>query len=603
MVYVMIYIRPLIKLFTIITVLIIVLSPNCFSGIHFVSKTGTSTPPYLTWETASDSIQKCIYACNDGDTVYVANGIYKESLLINKSIALIGSSMDSTVIDGRGINGINTDYLTIDVEADCNIENFHIYGRDLNALNLIEIFIGYQTIINNCNLENANGLIRNYGSSSKIINSFGHNFKRAFAFITSLTNTLVPEVDNCIIDAPPLAWDAIYIDFGGNPVIRNNIILMESVGIGPYAVGIDINGWVNSATIENNLIFAEKGYSGVGIWAIYDSNDSVKIYNNNIVYDLPNDGIGVHTVNKNAFIRNNIIEGTNLAMQLVDTVSALDYNLIWNNNYDDISGLLLKGPHNLFADPMFVKDTSVISGRADYHLQAYSPAIDKGDTSILDKDGTRSDIGMYGGPWGERYEYRDLAPRPPHGLDVRADSGKITVRWNRNTEADFKRYKLYRDTVQHFTIDTAKLISILTDTLFIQVPQVNWKKYYYKLTAGDNQGNESPLSEEIGIITGINDKPQMVSEYNLFQNYPNPFNPSTKIGYRLKETGYVKIMVYDIKGALVKMVVNGIKEAGYNEVGLNGKGLASGIYIYRLEVIGKGNIPVYSDMKKMILLK
>jgi len=31
--------------------------------------------------------------------------------------------------------------------------------------------------------------------------------------------------------------------------------------------------------------------------------------------------------------------------------------------------------------------------------------------------------------------------------------------------------------------------------------------------------------------------------------------------------------------------------------------LASGIYLYRIEVIGGGKIPVYSEMKKMMLLK
>jgi hypothetical protein len=95
----------------------------------------------------------------------------------------------------------------------------------------------------------------------------------------------------------------------------------------------------------------------------------------------------------------------------------------------------------------------------------------------------------------------------------------------------------------------------------------------------------------------------MVSEYRLFQNYPNPFNPSTKIGYRLKESGYVKIMVYDIKGALLRVLVNETKQSGFYETEFNAKGLASGIYLYRIEVIGKGNIPVFSDMKKLVLLK
>ncbi|MEZ4241964.1 MAG: hypothetical protein R3F59_38600, partial [Myxococcota bacterium] len=36
----------------------------------------------------------------------------------------------------------------------------------------------------------------------------------------------------------------------------------------------------------------------------------------------------------------------------------------------------------------------------DYHLRSTSPVIDLGDPSILDPDGTRSDMGRYGGPAG-----------------------------------------------------------------------------------------------------------------------------------------------------------------------------------------------------------
>ena len=70
-------------------------------------------------------------------------------------------------------------------------------------------------------------------------------------------------------------------------------------------------------------------------------------------------------------------------------------------------------------------------------------------------------------------------------------------------------------------------------------------------------------------------------------------------------------MVYDIKGELVDVLVNDVKDAGYYETefgrGLihqtQQKQLVSGIYLYRIEIIGKGNIPRFSDMKKMILLR
>jgi hypothetical protein len=108
-----------------------------------------------------------------------------------------------------------------------------------------------------------------------------------------------------------------------------------------------------------------------------------------------------------------------------------------------------------------------------------------------------------------------------------------------------------------------------------------------------------------------------LNNYILYQNYPNPFNPSTKIGYKLKERGYVKLYVYDIKGELVSVLVNEVQEAGYYEVLFDAsashsgageslrlvRSLASGVYIYQIFVSSDNRIPVFSDVKKMIYVK
>jgi len=270
---------------------------------------------------------------------------------------------------------------------------------------------------------------------------------------------------------------------------------------------------------------------------------------------------------------------------------------------------------------MFVNPDSL-----DFHLQMYSPLIDAGDPNILDVDGSRSDIGLWGGPYGGRYTYRDLAPKPPSNLTAVYDSGFVLLRWNKNTEADFYRYRVYRDTVPNFIYDTTKIIAVVADTFYYDdLPEKYLQTdYYYKLTAMDSTGHQSAASEEVQvIITGAPEGPPIVVEqYKLLQNYPNPFNPNTNIPYRLIEPGYVKLYVYDIKGELVRVLVNDYQTAGYYEVefrpnsservkgnlGLDwatgyNDDIASGIYIYQIMVKSDRNIPVFTGMNKMILLK
>ena len=111
----------------------------------------------------------------------------------------------------------------------------------------------------------------------------------------------------------------------------------------------------------------------------------------------------------------------------------------------------------------------------------------------------------------------------------------------------------------------------------------------------------------------INNEQFTINNYRLYQNYPNPFNPTTRIGYRLKERGYVKLYVYDIKGELVETLVNQYQGKGYHEVEFRGevrrqeteirRNIASGVYLYQIIVKNENNIPVFSDINKMIYLK
>jgi hypothetical protein len=72
------------------------------------------------------------------------------------------------------------------------------------------------------------------------------------------------------------------------------------------------------------------------------------------------------------------------------------YNIVWNNkegNYKEVWDQTgING--NLSVDPLFVSDSVFI-------LQEGSPAINVGHPEVSDIDGSRSDIGLYGGPQGK----------------------------------------------------------------------------------------------------------------------------------------------------------------------------------------------------------
>jgi hypothetical protein len=104
--------------------------------------------------------------------------------------------------------------------------------------------------------------------------------------------------------------------------------------------------------------------------------------------------------------------------------------------------------------------------------------------------------------------------------------------------------------------------------------------HYYRLKQIDTDGTFS-LSEAIRA-----DIAAMVREYALHQNYPNPFNPTTTIAFDLKEDGPVKLRLFNMLGQQVVELVNGQLKAGSHTAILDARNLATGTYIYVLEVNG-----------------
>jgi aminopeptidase N len=94
----------------------------------------------------------------------------------------------------------------------------------------------------------------------------------------------------------------------------------------------------------------------------------------------------------------------------------------------------------------------------------------------------------------------------------------------------------------------------------------------------------------------------------LEQNYPNPFNPVTTIGFRVPGvkigsgvsglgSRWVKLTVYDLLGREVAVLVDEQKPAGNYTVQFDGSGVASGVYLVRLQADGR------TAVKSMLLIR
>ncbi len=200
---------------------------------------------------------------------------------------------------------------------------------------------------------------------------------------------------------------------------KNVSLVSES---GPEVTTIDGTGYYTAAWITGGqdttmLIrgFTFKNNSARLCYCLSSIGASSKIVNNVFLTESQAAVNGIIIGQNNAIIRNNIfiflrdgIEiahsfGTDLSNNIfIDiwdwaifnrAISGQllipDYNLIWDCNQIWSEEL---GEHNITnSEPLFEQQS--------FHLRNNSPGVNEGRPDILDIDGTRSDIGVYGGPF------------------------------------------------------------------------------------------------------------------------------------------------------------------------------------------------------------
>jgi len=106
-----------------------------------------------------------------------------------------------------------------------------------------------------------------------------------------------------------------------------------------------------------------------------------------------------------------------------------------------------------------------------------------------------------------------------------------------------------------------------------------------------------PYPEATAVKDLPGDKKYLPEQIHLGQNYPNPFNPITTIEFQIPGSRFVSLNIYNIRGQKVATLVNKKQGPGKHKITFDARGLASGVYIYKLEA-GK-----FTAVRKMILMR
>lgn len=642
-----------------VAVLLLYSAITAYADTHYVSWSGNSTPPYTSWQTAAWFVESANEVASTGDTIRIDSGDFTVSapIYLKNRAVVIGRGRDSTRV--IGFDGLFTlfrippdsatlrDLAIIGNSADnalwaqelapfplttsLTIERCHFSGCRYEYVYMVQ---GQNLVVRDCSF-------LGFGVRAIWVDGGGGGYA---------TGTYT--IDSCIFFS--LSFPSAAIEFrevSGSRTVTNS----EFYPTFDFAIH-DANGF-GSMHIENNLFMS----SGGGTLALWCNADSLSLINNSFYRfdrftDLFADFVHIYRPYvRYCNIVNNIFQthydnGAHTQYPVIaffgsnpplypEPMVKIRNNCLWANRpfglemlYSGGGGTLeidsLSG--NFIADPMFVAPPPEIplrwNGTHDLHLQFGSPCIDSGLTALLDVDGSRSDLGAFGGPNGASYSYQDLPPKPPAAFAGAITTSSVIVRWQLNAEADLSHYALYRGTQAGFPKDAEHLIASIahdwdslpgnpqTDSLFYTFEDTTvilHSSYYYCVIAVDEKDNASESSVELAFTVTDSENEIAIplpTTLSLEQNYPNPFNAETKITYFIPEhlgnPVHVVLSIHNILGQEVKLLIDSDRQPGphavlWNGTANTGETVASGIYLYSLSVQGTAT----KIVRKMLLIK
>ncbi|MDO9576685.1 MAG: choice-of-anchor D domain-containing protein [Candidatus Cloacimonadales bacterium] len=182
---------------------------------------------------------------------------------------------------------------------------------------------------------------------------------------------------------------------------------------------------------------------------------------------------------------------------------------------------------------------------------------------------------------------------PPVNLVYTIEENDVVLEWDYPINSrEVTSFKVYRDGTEIADV----MVLTYTDE---NLPPAIYE-YYVTAIFSDGQESESSNTVSVEITNAGNNLIPLVTKLN--GNYPNPFNPNTKISFDLAEETDVNLVIYNMKGQIVKTLINTTMKADFHSINWNGtdnqnKPVASGLYFYKMQA-GK-----YVSTGKCLLLK
>jgi len=587
-----------------------------------------------------NKIQEAIDFASQGDTIVVASGEYHEQPVIRKEVYLRGAGALATFIivepdhDAVWFVGVQKGEIsgfTIKSSSEGYSLGTAISCKASSPLitrNRLEYESGDMGI--SCE-DNSNPIIEknavvNAGivmSASKPI--IRNNFIRP-SFMNGIfcfDSSFLQIINNRISSATGVGA-AIAIVENSGALLKNNVIINPGDQGGVY-----LN---NASDIEmRNCIIIDKLGNGVGIDVGNSTN--VRVLNNTIVTRRR----GVMERNSSTIIENNIIVGAAEFGVSVSEASALSFNDVWGNGTDYYN--CSPGENDISGDPLFVN-----ASINNFHLAAGSPCIDTGNPAAEynDPDGSRNDMGAYGGPYGgadwlmsagaclsvssTKAAYQDTIRVPILGSSI-AGVADIDLLLNYDARPLSFLTAATTDITNSFSLTIIKVAenmiklslsaptgikansgAIVTLVFAVRASSdVNSFIRFSRAHLRDHVAVDrfvSALSNGNVVITktGVHSQDEKTLSFHLYQNYPNPFNTSTTVKYSIPINGHVSVKIYNVLGRKVRTLVDRWQVAGLHRILWDGKDdlgvqTASGVYFYKI------HFGEFVQIRKLLLVR